>query len=438
MEIVSVADLKIGMFVVEPDCPWTEFPFALQGFVISTPDQIDLFQAKCRFVRIDRSRSNSGQYMAPDPIERDPMLKSAPLAGANLAGAPEDLAFRRTLPLTQEQLRHRERRGRLLEFLHYQKDSEEAQTLAHELHYIEPRFDDLHLALQRTVLNVSLEKQIDLDSVREGVRDMAGSLRRTPDALMWLLRLKRVDEYSFDHAMEVSIYLLLLATHIGWRGSRLLELGIAGLLQDIGKVELPVELLTKTTPLNEEERTLIQSHVASSLEILYGQSNLSPEIMVIISRHHERWDGSGYPRGLKLEQIGIAAEMAGLVDSFCAMLKNKPYRSALGHQEALEELHLQRDKKFNPALMEQFVQCVGLYPIGTFVELSSGEVGVVILQNRVQRSRPRVLLMLDARKMPIRGYQVLDLRDEARKQVRIVRALPHDAYGLAEHDYYLG
>lgn len=267
---------------------------------------------------------------------------------------------------------------------------------------------------------------------------MAGSLRRTPDALMWLSRLKRLDDYSFDHAMDVSIYLLLLASHIGWRGTRLLEVGIAGLLQDIGKIHVSPDILAKTTELNEQERVEIQSHVASSLEILYSQSSLPPEIMQIISRHHERWDGTGYPRRLKFEQIGMAAEMAGLVDSFCAMLKNKPYRSALGHQEALEELHKLRDRKFNPALMEQFVQCVGLYPIGTFVELNTGEVGVVIMQNRVKRSRPRVLLMLDADKAPIRDYRVIDLREEACSEWRVARALPQDAYGLAEHDYYIG
>ena len=139
-----------------------------------------------------------------------------------------------------------------------------------------------------------------------------------------------------------------------------------------------------------------------------------------------------------LDQIGIEAEMAGLVDSFCAMLRNKPYRSALGHQEALEELYALRDHKFNPNLMEQFVQCVGLYPIGTLLELSGGEVGVVIQQNRVQRSRPRVLLMLDRDKEKVVGYRVMDLRDAAHKAVRVVRALPHDAYGISENDYYLG
>jgi len=110
----------------------------------------------------------------------------------------------------------------------------------------------------------------------------------------------------------------------------------------------------------------------------------------------------------------------------------------LGHQEALEELHGLRGKLFNPALMEQFVQCVGLYPTGTLVELSSGEVGVVIQQNRVQRARPRLVVILDAGKTQVRTYQVIDLREEANARLRITKALPHNAYGLVANDYYLG
>ena len=419
MEIVSVVDLRIGMFFAEPDCAWTEFPFALQGFVLTTPDQIDLIRAKCRFVYIDRSRSLAEHYAPPkvffDRSLIPPAFKTKP--------AEDEVS---------------PRRRRFLDFLQHQESRDDEVDLGRELLHIEPRFNDLQSALRSSYENLQNEKRVELNGIREGLRDMTGSLKRNPDALMWLLRLKQVDRYSFDHAMDVSIHLLLLGGHIGWQGNKLLQLGMAGMLQDVGKVNLTPELLTKTVPLSEDEKTQIRSHVASSLEILCAQREIPQEVIVIISRHHERWDGSGYPRGLMLDQIGIEAEMAGLVDSFCAMLRNKPYRSALGHQEALEELYALRDHKFNPNLMEQFVQCVGLYPIGTLVELNGGEVGVVIQQNRVHRSRPRVLLMLDERKRKVSGYQVIDLREDAHKAVRIVRALPYDAYGIAENDYYLG
>lgn len=436
MEIVSVADLKIGMFVAEPDCAWTELPFAFQGFVISTPKQVELFQSKCRFVHVDFSRSLNEFYREPKRQVDRPRRAAAP----TLSGSPEPPGGRRsgpafTINAAADQLRFR--RQRFLGFLQQQDGSAYARELSSELNFIEPRFDEFQSALHTTFQHVEAQQCVDLRNVREGIRDMSGSLKRNPDALMWLLHLKRVDQYSFDHAVDVAVYLLMLGNHVGWRGQKLIELGMAGLLQDVGKSQLPADLLAKSDTLSADEQALIRSHVASSLEILFTHAHLPSDVLVIVSRHHERWDGSGYPRGLKYEQIGLAAEMAGLVDAFCAMLKNKPYRSALGHQGALEEIYTQRNRQFNPALMEQFVQCVGLYPIGTLVELESGEVGIVIQQNRVQRSRPRILLLLDRVKEPVPGYQVIDLRDDSARDLRVAKSLPAESYGLSADDYYL-
>lgn len=436
MEIIPVTELKIGMFVVEPDCPWTEFSFALQGFVITSPEQVDQFQRKCRFVEIDRARSLNEHYVAPK-ARQDRALHSAPLptTGEDAADAEGQ---RRAAFFSMEQVERDKRRRRLLGFLSGPNAPAPIEALTRELAYIEPRYDALLRSLQQTFQHVMAEMHFDFTSLREGVRDVAGSLQRNPDAVMWLLRLKSLDQYSFDHALDVVVHAMLLGGHIGWRGQRLLDLGLAGLLQDIGKTQVPADILAKSEPLDAAERHLIQSHVASSLEILMQQEHLPPEVLQIVSRHHERWDGSGYPRGLKFERIGLAAEITGLVDSFCAMLRNKPYRSAIGHQQALEELFALRDRKFNPVLMEQFVQCVGLYPVGTLVELDRGDVGVVVQQNRVQRSRPCVLLMLDAQKEIVRTYQIVDLRRPENESIRVLRALPADAYGLSSHDYFLG
>src|SRR5574343_48360 len=430
MEIIPAGELKIGMFVAEPDCPWTEFNFALQGFVLSSPEQIEAFRQKCRFVYIDRARSLAPHYAAPKGVKDAPRLAN-PLGVGIVSDA--DLQRNGFAPSPEERQKHRRRR--FLDFLHSQSDNEYARELSRELVYIEPRYDELSNALQRAFQVFSNGKDVDLHALREGLRDLAGSLQRTPDAVMWLLRLKQRDEYSFDHAMDVAVNMLLLGGHIGWRDQALYELGLAGLLQDIGKVQLPSAILKKQTELTPSEQALIRSHVASSLEMLYSQTSLPQDVILTVSRHHERWDGSGYPRGLKFEQIGTAGEIAGLADSFCAMLKDKPYRNALGHQEALEELHHLRGKAFNPVVMEQFVQCVGLYPIGTLIELNTGEVGVVIQQNRVQRSRPRVVIMLDASKAPVHAYRVVDLRDSRYASTKVAKALPNTAYGLSANDY---
>jgi len=439
MEIVAVADLKIGMFVVEPDCPWSDLPFPLQGFAISTPRQIDVFREKCRYVYVDRSRSLEDWYVEKKR-EFDRPLQSRPLTGSG-PEAPAPRALGKPAMLWQETLQPaplKQRRRSFLTMLQNSEDRFDRYALSQELVRIEPQFDQLAQSLEKTLKAVEQEAPVDAHEVQDGVREIAGSLKRNPDALQWLLRLKRADEYSFDHAMDVSINMMMLGVHIGWRGQRLFNLGLAGMLQDVGKNALPPGVLSKREPLSPDEKRLVRSHVAGSLEILYEMSGLPEDVLMIVARHHERWDGSGYPRGLQSVNIGLAAEMAGLVDSFCAMLKDKPYRAAIGHQQALEELHKQRDSLFNPVLMEQFVQCVGLYPVGSLVELNTGEVGVVLQQNRVQRSRPSLLIMLDAKKEPVTSYTVIDLRDDANASYRVAQALPLGAYGLSAHDYYLG
>ena len=218
----------------------------------------------------------------------------------------------------------RTRRQRFLNFLHDLDDNDQARELARELVKVEPTFDELSGALQHTVETLEEGGSVDVGYVREGLREILGSLERNADALTWLLQLKRMDEYSFDHAMEVSVYMMRLGSHIGWRKKYLLNLGFAGLLQDVGKTRLPPELLAKTEALTAEEREMVHSHVASSLELLYEQSGLPTEVMVIVSRHHERWDGSGYPRGLRSDSIGLAAEIAGLVDRSARCSRTNP------------------------------------------------------------------------------------------------------------------
>lgn len=434
MEIIPVAELKIGMFIVEPDCPWTEFKFALQGFVITTPEQVDTFARKCRFVQIDRSRSVRDQHAAPVATGSAHKLRAAPLV------APQEEAptrHRRLAPHEEKREAQTARRRRFLDYLHKRQDDHEAFALGREIIHIEPRYEALQNALQQTYRRAASEQGFDIVQLREGVRDLTGSLRRNPDALMWLLRLKTVDDYSFDHAMEVAVHALLLGNHLGWRGAPLLELGVAALLQDVGKTQVPAAVLNKRETLNAEEQQQIRAHLAASLELLLRQPDFPTKILKAISRHHERWDGSGYPKGLRFEEIGLNAEILGLADSFCALLSERPYRPGVGHQQALEILFALRGKQFNPVLMERFVQCVGLYPIGSLVELSNGEVGVVLLQNRVQRARPRILVLLAADKSVLRSYRLIDLRDVQHERLRIQKALPRGAYDLSQHDYFL-
>lgn len=280
-----------------------------------------------------------------------------------------------------------------------------------------------------------------IDRIRDAVQGMAESVIRNPDALMWLTKLKHADNVTYDHSLNVAVHLLSLGRHLGLSREQLNTLGMAGLLQDLGKIKLPPELLRKRGELTPDELRQIHTHVAFSLEILAGQADVSTTVREIVAKHHERIDGSGYPRGLKGERIGVMAELAGLVDSYCAMSSQRTYRAALDHHRALKAVYAMGGKLFSEAVVTTFVQCVSLYPIGTLVEMSTGEVGVVIEQNRIRKLKPRVLILLRADKTALPEPQVLDLMTDPMvaddEPYRILRALQPGAYGIDPREFYL-
>jgi len=270
---------------------------------------------------------------------------------------------------------------------------------------------------------------------------MARSVERNPEAMIWLARLRSSDQYSYDHALDVSVHLMVFARFLGLSSKIIEQVGIAGLMQDIGKIDIPAEILNKPGNLTDEEYTLIQSHVASSLEMLLGQATFPNHVLEIVASHHERADGSGYPRRLKGERISFHGELAGLVDTYCAMTRDRAYGTAISSQKALEALIRTRGSKFRDPIVDQFIQCIGLYPIGSLVELNTGEVGVIIQQNQVRRLKPRLMILLGPDKSVERNPITLDLMmDPATptgQPYRILHALPANAYGIDPGEFYL-
>jgi HD-GYP domain-containing protein (c-di-GMP phosphodiesterase class II) len=181
--------------------------------------------------------------------------------------------------------------------------------------------------------------------------------------------------------------------------------------------------------------------VASSIELLSGRDDVSPTALEMVAAHHERYDGSGYPDRIAGSQLRLPCEMAGLVDSYCAMTRQRAYSDAVSSQRALEALIRLRGSKFRDTLVDQFVQCVGIYPIGSLVELNTGEVAVVIQQYQVKRLRPKVLVLLAEDKSVQRRPRTLDLLLDpltpTGEVYRIRQALAPDAYGIHPSDFYL-
>ncbi|MBL8460596.1 MAG: HD-GYP domain-containing protein [Zoogloea sp.] len=281
----------------------------------------------------------------------------------------------------------------------------------------------------------------DLERLRGVVSEMVLSVIRNPDALLWLLRLKRTDQYSYDHSLDVAAHVMIFGRALGLGEDSITTLGMAGLLQDIGKLRLPPRLLHKIGALSPREYEIFKTHVDFSLQILSVCPHATPPMLEIIARHHERCDGSGYPAGLKGDDVGLMAEIAGVCDVYCAMTRERPYGAAVSSQNALDSVRGLRGKRFSVSIVDQFVQCIGLYPVGTLVELNSGEVAVVVSQNRIRRLKPRVMILLGPDKKPNAYPQTLDLLYDPScatgEPYEIVRALPPGAFGVEPSAYYL-
>ncbi len=295
-------------------------------------------------------------------------------------------------------------------------------------------------ALETLVSDVRSGRVPDVQEVSGAVDGIVDSMVDNPDALMWVARLREESVQTYQHGVKVALYLVALGRHLGFPRRELASLGMIGMLADVGKTRLPHALLEKPGMLAPAEYNVVKEHVRLGLEALASSVQLAPPIVEGIAQHHERLDGSGYPKGLRGEEIGIYGRMAAIADSFAALITARAYANACAPQDALMSLYEWTGTSFHEPLVEQFVQAVGIFPVGSFVELSSGEVAAVLAHNRVRRLEPRVLVLTTTDKTPLPEPFERDLlrrpKSAEASRIRIVRGLAAGAYGLKLHDYY--
>ena len=296
--------------------------------------------------------------------------------------------------------------------------------------------------LEKLVSDIRLGQSFQIDRVEEIVDDMVESIVRNPDALMWLARMREQDITTYGHGLQVSVYITAFGRHLGFPKRELSLLAQVGLLLDIGKIRLPKALLEKQGRLTPAEFETAKEHVRHSLDILSTTPNFDPEVISAISQHHERMNGSGYPKALKGDEIGIFGRMAGIVDTFAALTNHRPYAHALSSYEALRSIAGWGGEYFHEPLTQQFISSVGVFPVGSLIELSSGEIAVVVAHNKVRRLKPRVLIVTGPDKTRVQFPTMVDLLYDPKmggdEPAFIKRGLPAGAYGLDLKDYYLG
>ena len=393
---IPVEELRMGMYVSKLDRPWTETPFAFQGFVLKNVKQIDVLKQYCRHVFIDP--------------EKEVLAEVARVTAEDLARVRGTTVYK------------------------------EVASVEAELPQARAVFTRTTAIVKELSRAVEVGNAIDSSRAQETASQITDSVVRNPDAMALLIKLQEKSGATLSRAVEISVMMTILGRFLQLPRERLEILGMLGLLQDVGKLKLPTELATRG-PITPAEVELYRTHVDHSVEILTNTPALPEGLPGLASLHHERFDGSGYPRGLRGDAIALLGLIAGIVDTFDTLTAPPPFGENMSPANALGVIYKGRGKQFHPALVEQFIQCVGVYPVGSVVELNSGEIAIVIAQNMVRRLQPRIMVVQDAKGNPLIPYKMLDLMKEPKvrpeEPYRIVRTLEYDSVKIDPKELFL-
>jgi HD-GYP domain-containing protein (c-di-GMP phosphodiesterase class II) len=413
---ISAVDLRIGMEVVDLDRPWLETPFLYQGFLITHQGQIDELNRYCREV-----------VVLAEENELDILARmSTPTASADTPTLAAKAAYVRQNEIDQALLKINNRPNASPLY-------EDRTTLEQEIKTVRDTFKQAREISRALQEDARYNRPLKAAVAKQAVGEMVESILRNPDALACYTQLKKKDEYAAQHGLRCAVYALTLGRHLGFDRETLNALGLGALLIDVGKAKVPSEILNKTEPLTEIERAVLRRHVAHGIEILEKQPSIPKPSLEVVAKHHENYAGGGYPNNLKGDEIGTFGLIGAIVDWYDAVTCDRPYRAGLAPHEGLRRLFEERGKSLQPQLVEHFIQALGIYPIGSMVELSNGEVGVVAAMNRARRLKPRVALALKTNRAPYVPAPMVDLmtyQTRDGKSVEIERVLPPNTYQL--------
>ncbi|WHZ18323.1 MAG: hypothetical protein OJF55_000472 [Rhodanobacteraceae bacterium] len=370
---IDIADLELGMYVCRLDRPWEGTPFPLQGVEVRSEEDIAVLRALCKFVYIDRRRT----------VALDRRL----------------LLLKRSQSLDPRFRRATNYANRI--------------SLDDELPRAHETLQAITESVDRIYSDVAHGRELSVEQVEEAVRPLVASVLRSADAFLFLEGLRKHDDYTYSHAIACGALAAAFGRHLGLQEGTIVSLATGGLLMDVGKTKVDRELLQRVGPLTDTEAALVHGHVEEGVAIVTSAGINDPDVLDVMRTHHERCNGSGYPDGIMESGIPMAGRMLAIIDTYDAMISARPYRTPVSRHAALQAIYRARGRLFQTELVEQFQVCLGVYPTGSCVELSTGELAVVMEQNQVRRLRPRVLVISTPDKQPLPDFRTFDLLSQS-------------------------
>jgi len=407
---IPIANLQLGMFVHNINRPWLEHPFLHNQFLVKDPKTLHrILGVGSGEIYIDTDR---GSDIAPEQEA--------------VAGESEAVDHEMIAELKRLAAQPRPVRG----------SAEDPTSFEEEVSVARATMSEATGVVASLMHSIRAGRQFALSEAERVVSHMADSIFRNPSALMGLTRIRRVDHYTFEHSVSVAVFMLSFGRELNLDRQVVRDIGIGGLLHDIGKTRIPIEILNKPGRLTEEEYAIMKEHVAYGRRLVAGRQNLSPTSLAVLGEHHERFDGSGYPEGLKGEEISLYGQMAAIVDVYDAVTTDRSYHQGEPPTQVLKLLLGLGRNHFKLPLVHHFIRCVGIYPVGSLVQLHNGLLALVTEQGRRDLMHPKVRVIYDIRARSRVPPEAVDLATPPdRDGYRIVGTASEQYWGIRDSDY---
>jgi len=373
---IRVEQLVLGMHIKEFCGSWMEHPFWRSGFVLKDPKDLERIRvSSIKEVWIDSSK---GLDVAPGE--------------AAVSEAQSDAQVEQELQAVAQAQRHTAPVALDVEY-------EKAALICQQS--------------KRAVVSMFQEarmgKTVDATGAQRLVEEISDSVSRNASALISLARLKTADDYTYMHSVAVCAMMIALARQLGLDETQTRSAGLAGLLHDLGKAAMPMQVLNKPGKLTDAEFAIMKSHPAEGHRMLMAVGTVDPIALDVCLHHHEKTDGSGYPEGLKDEQISLYAKMGAVCDVYDAITSNRPYKSGWDPAESLRKMAEWANGHFDQKVFQAFVKSLGIYPIGSLVRLASGRLAVVVEQSSKSLTTPLVKVFFSTKSNLRIAPEVIDL-----------------------------
>lgn len=385
---IAIEQVQLGMYVHDLNCDWMDHGFMRNRFLLKADKSLERIRnLGIREIYIDTDKGLDVS-LAPTASEVEEALEQG-LAQVAETGSGEEHAVSLAAERNQAKRIHNEAIG----------------------------------VVSSLMEDARLGQQIDLEQVNPLVTEMVGSIFRNQDALLALTRIRRVNRYTFEHSVNVAVLMVSFARTLEIERSLIHDIGLGALLHDIGKILVPPAILNKPGQLTDEEFAIMRGHVVHTHDILAKVPGIPPIALAVAAEHHERIDGTGYPERKTGAEISIYGQMASIADVYDAITTERVYHKGLEPHQALRKLLEWSNHHFDAHLVQQFIRCIGIYPVGTLVRLRSGLLGIVVETGRKGLFHPVVRVFMDAKRRTYLTVRDVDLsRLNKGSEERIVSA----------------